>query len=97
MDLSHSYAKIIYFCFPPPKKRTAPGFYGIQWLFLLSRRFSYMGHSFSYVLCRKNYIRHNSNYIRPFFAHLQRTEKQNVAMEITDMVILLSFSVLRTF
>ena len=28
----------------------------------------------SYV--KKNYIRHNSNYIRPFFARLQHTEKQ---------------------
>ena len=32
----------------------------------------------NYVLCRNNNIRHNLNYIRPFFAHLQRTEKQIV-------------------
>ena len=54
-----------------------------------------MGHGRNYVLCRKNYIRHNSNYIRPFFAALQRAEKQIIAENIQYKGILLELNALR--
>ena len=45
----------------------------------------------------KNYIRHNSNYIRPFFVHLQHPEKQIVTNNSQNYCNFLCFNCLHNF